>query len=70
MFSVMASQAQKGKTMLRVKYLLPAISMSFMARAIQGSINKVVNALMRKDADVVLRPKFERRTETPASSRI
>jgi len=41
-----------------------------MAKPIEGSINKVVTALIRKDEDVELRPKSARRTATPASSRI
>lgn len=35
--------------------------MSLMATAIQGSINKVVTALIRMDEEVELRPRFERR---------
>jgi len=35
--------------------------MSLMATAIQGSINKVVTALIRKDEEVEPRPRFERR---------
>jgi len=51
-------------------YLLPETSMSFMAKAIQGSINKVVRALIRNDADSEPMPISERRISTPASSRI
>jgi len=51
-------------------YLLPDISMSLMATAIQGNINKVVTQLIRKDAEVEPRPRFERRYPTPACSRI
>jgi len=35
--------------------------MSLMAMAIQGSINKVVTALIRKDEEVEPRPRLERR---------
>lgn len=44
--------------------------MSFMPTPMQGSISKVVKALMRNEAELVPRPKLERRTSTPASSRI
>jgi hypothetical protein len=44
--------------------------MSLMAIAILGSINKVVTALIRKDDEVELSPRFERRKPTPACSRI
>jgi len=44
--------------------------MSFMATPIQGSIKKVVKALIRNDADSEPMPISERRTSTPASSRI
>jgi len=44
--------------------------MSLMATAIQGSINKVVMALISRDVEAELRPRFERRTPTPACSRI
>lgn len=54
----------------RIKYLLPETSMSLIATAIAGSINKVVIALISRDAEDELRPKFERRTPTPAWSRI
>ena len=54
----------------RLQYLLPEISISRMATAIHGSINKVVIVLIRKDADVELRPRFDRRKPTPACSRI
>jgi len=54
----------------RDKYLLPEMSMSLIATAIQGSIKKVVNALIRNDAEVAPIPRSERRTSTPASSRI
>jgi hypothetical protein len=53
-----------------IKYLLPEISISLMATAIEGSINKVVSALISRDEEAELMPKFERRTPTPASSRI
>lgn len=51
-------------------HLRPEMSMSLMATPMQGSINKVVNALMRNEADSEPSPMFERRTSTPASSRI
>lgn len=51
-------------------YLLPETSISLMAKPIQGSINKVVKALIRNDADAEPMPIFSRRTATPASSRI
>jgi len=51
-------------------YLLPETSMSFMAKPIQGSIKKVVKALIRNDADSEPMPTSDRRTSTPASSRI
>lgn len=60
-----AIKASVGK-----KYLLPETSMSLMATAIQGSISRVVTALISKDADDELIPKFERRIPTPACSRI
>jgi hypothetical protein len=50
--------------------LLPDISMSLIAIPMLGSISKVVKALMRIDAEEELRPMFERRTPTPACSRI
>jgi hypothetical protein len=56
--------------MKKWNYLLPEISMSLMATAIQGSINNVVRALISRDVEAELRPKFERRTPTPACSRI
>jgi hypothetical protein len=43
--------------------------MSLIAIPMLGSISKVVKALMRIDAEE-LRPMFERRTPTPACSRI
>lgn len=51
-------------------YLLPDVSISLMPMPIQGSIRKVVNALIRNEAEFELRPMLERRTSTPASSRI
>jgi hypothetical protein len=56
--------------MQKGNHLLPEISISFIATPIHGSIRRFVNALIRNDAEFVLRPKFARRTETPASSRI
>jgi hypothetical protein len=51
--------------------LIPDISMNLMAIPMLGSINKVVKALIRIDAkDEQLRPMLERRTPTPACSRI
>ena len=50
--------------------LLPATSMNLMAIPIDGSINKVTRALIRMDDEVLLIPRFERRTPTPACSRI
>jgi hypothetical protein len=41
-----------------------------MAIAIQGSIQNVVMIFTRKEADIELRPKFDRRAPTPACSRI
>jgi hypothetical protein len=51
-------------------YLLPERSISLMAKPMLGSINKVVRELIKMDADAELRPRFERRTATPACSRI
>jgi len=51
-------------------YLLPAISMSLMERAIQGSIANVVTIFTSNEADVELIPKFDRSAPTPAWSRI
>jgi len=42
--------------------LLPEISISLIATPIDGSINKVVRALTRIDAESELMPMFERRT--------
>jgi uncharacterized membrane protein YbjE (DUF340 family) len=56
--------------MKKGNHLLPAISMSLIATPMHGSIRKFVNALIRNDAEVVLRPRLARRTETPAFSRI
>ena len=50
--------------------LLPETSISLMATAMHGSINNVVRALIRIDAESELMPKFSRRTPTPACSRI
>ena len=50
--------------------LLPDISMSLIAIPMLGSISKVVKALIRIDAEDALRPMFDRRTPTPACSRI
>lgn len=61
---------QRQKDRRKRNHLLPETSMSLMATAIQGSINKVVNALMRNEADSEPIPRSERRTSTPASSRI
>jgi len=44
--------------------------MNLMAIPIDGSINKVTRALIRMDDEVLLIPRFERRTPTPACSRI
>jgi hypothetical protein len=44
--------------------------MNLMAIPMLGSINKVVKALIRIDAKDELRPMLERRTPTPACSRI
>lgn len=44
--------------------------MSLTARAIQGSIQNVVMIFTRKEADAELRPKFDKRSPTPAFSRI
>lgn len=52
------------------RYLLPEVSISLMAMPIDGSINKVVRALMRIEAEVEPRPKFDKRIATPACSRI
>ena len=60
----------KRLTKVSRTYLLPAISTSLMAIAMDGNINKVVIALISKDADAELMPIFDRRTPTPASSRI
>lgn len=54
----------------QMTHLLPATSISLMAMPIDGSINRVVRPLMRIDAEVELRPKFDKRTATPACSRI
>jgi hypothetical protein len=54
----------------KINYLLPEISISLMAIPILGSINKVVTALIRIDAESELMPMFARRTSTPACSRI
>ena len=51
-------------------YLLPLTSISLMAKPIEGSINKVVRPLMSSDADSEPMPIFDRRTPTPACSRI
>lgn len=47
-------------------YLLPETSMNRIATAIEGSIKRLVNALIRKDAESDPRPRLERRTDTPA----
>lgn len=44
--------------------------MSLMATAMHGSINNVVIALISKDEEAALMPIFDRRTPTPACSRI
>lgn len=54
----------------RRRNLLPEKSMNLMATLIAGSINKVTKELIRMDVEVELRPRFERRTPTPACSRI
>lgn len=72
------SKKKKGKKNIyelkgshkREPYLLPVISIRFIARAMQGSIKTVVRALMRRDEEVELMPIFDKRTETPAFSRI
>ena len=53
-----------------VSYLLPDISISLMATPMLGSMSKVVRELIKMDADAELRPRLERRTATPACSRI
>jgi hypothetical protein len=50
--------------------LRPETSMSRMARPMHGNIRKVVRALMRIDAESELIPRFDRRTPTPACSKI
>jgi hypothetical protein len=60
----------KGKEESTKSDLLPDISMSLIAMPMLGSISKVVRALMRIDAEEALRPRFDRRTPTPACSRI
>jgi hypothetical protein len=50
--------------------LLPDISTSLIAIPMLGSISKVVKALIRIDAEDELSPMLERRTPTPACSRI
>jgi len=50
--------------------LLPEISISLMATPMDGSINKVVRTLIRIDVESELMPMFERRTPTPACSKI
>jgi hypothetical protein len=67
---VTIGQKTVREEMKKWNYLLPEISMSLMATAIQGSINNVVRALISRDVEAELRPKFERRTPTPACSRI
>lgn len=53
-----------------VYYLLPAMSISLIATPMLGSINNVVKPLIRKEAESDRRPKCDRRTPTPACSRI
>jgi hypothetical protein len=53
-----------------INYLLPERSISLMAKPMLGSISKVVRELIKMDADAELRPRLERRTATPACSRI
>lgn len=54
----------------KVCYLRPEMSINLIATAIEGSINNVVRPLISKDAEEEPIPKFERRTPTPAFSRI
>lgn len=61
---------EQYKGYIKATNLLPATSTNLIATAMQGSISKVVNALIRKDADSEPIPKLERRTSTPACSRI
>lgn len=55
---------------MEMNYLLPEMSISLIATAMEGSINKVVMALMSKEAEAELMPMLERRTPTPACSSI
>lgn len=61
---------EQYKGYIKATNLLPATSTNLIATAMQGSISKVVNALIRKDEDSEPIPKLERRTSTPACSRI
>lgn len=63
-------KARYELTEKKPNYLLPDISISLMAMPILGSINNVVRALIRRDAESELMPIFESRTSTPACSRI
>jgi hypothetical protein len=54
----------------QISYLLPDISISLIAKPMLGSMSKVVRELIKMDAEAELRPKLERRTDTPACSRI
>lgn len=49
-------------------YLLPALSISHMEVAMQGSIKNVVMELKKRDAEVEFIPMLDRRTATPACS--
>lgn len=55
---------------MEANYLLPEMSMSLIATAMEGSINKVVMALISKEAEAEPMPMLERRTPTPACLRI
>ena len=70
MLSGKTSYHSKGTQKKEQIYLLPATSISRIATAILGSINKVVIPLISSDAEDELMPMLERRTPTPACSRI
>lgn len=53
-----------------LNHLRPERSMSLIATAIAGNITKVVNALISRDDEEELIPKFDSRIPTPACSRI
>lgn len=59
-------RVEKGKSGVNKAYLRPAMSMNLIAMAMLGSIKRFVSPLIRKDAELEVRPRFERRTSTPA----